>query len=489
MIVILLLILFSFSFAQDTLIRWEEEINLSQDTVYNFYPWIECQDNYVHIVWAELDNGVYYQRSTDSGITWSEPFRLHTDTTVIIHPKLALGGENVYCIWNAGYAGRWQLWFTRSTDSGETWDSIVVLDDSVYCKTMIAASGDTVFIVEHMPDTIFQLRKSFDGGVNWSSPYLITKMMPLYYPGLFYLDNILHLAFVNYDAGQAVYYMYSTDLGETWSDSIQIAINPDAPKCRNIVANDYGYLFVPWSDNKYSGGALDDILLRRSPDTGLTWLPEQQITNHHLARSWDDICCADSDVYLVWAKGGSEDALQFRASTDMGETWWQIENICDTITFAPTITTAALATTTVHVAWDDNRIAPSEIYYRRGTRLPVGIEETAIRSMPDTLRLRVYPNPFSKLITINFGKGHPDRITSSSYGTGRAKGIELKIFDITGKEVVVLGHQNIRESGYQGNQVLWNGRDKNELQVPAGVYFMQVKTGDECIIKKVVKLK
>jgi hypothetical protein len=59
MIVILLLILFSFSFAQDTLIRWEEEVNLSQDTVYNLTPWIECKDNYVHIVWEELDNGVY----------------------------------------------------------------------------------------------------------------------------------------------------------------------------------------------------------------------------------------------------------------------------------------------------------------------------------------------------------------------------------------------------------------------------------------------
>ena len=486
MLIILLLALISFSLAQDTLIRWEPEVNLTQDTIYNLYPWIECQDNYVHVVWAELDNGVYYQRSTDSGTTWSEPFRLHTDTTVIIHPKLALGGENVYCIWGAGYSGAWHLRFRRSTDSGETWDSLVTLDDSIFgSKTMIAASRDTVFAVVACPDTsiLFYLRRSFDGGVNWSSPYLIIKMPPLYHPGLSFFNNVLHLTFVCYDL---VYYMYSTDLGETWSDSLQIAINPDAPKCRNIVANDYGCLFVPWADNKYSGGALDDILLRRSTDGGLTWLPEQQITTHHLVNHWDDICCADSDVYLVWPKGGTEDALQFRASTDMGETWWQIEDICNNLLFDGTI---AADSSKIHIAWRDRRDYPSEIYYRQGMRLPVGIEETAIRSMPDALRLRVYPNPFSKLITINFGKGHPDRITSSSYGTGRAKGIELKIFDITGKEVVVLGHQNIRESGYQGDQVVWNGRDKNELQVPAGVYFMQVKTGDECIIEKVVKLK
>jgi hypothetical protein len=55
--------------------------------------------------------------------------------------------------------------------------------------------------------------------------------------------------------------------------------------------------------------------------------------------------------------------------------------------------------------------------------------------------------------------------------------------------VVVLGHQNIRESGYRETQVVWNGKDKDKLQVPAGVYFVQVKTGDERIIKKVIKIK
>ena len=473
MIIILILILFSFSLAQDTLIRWEEEVNLTQDSIYNLYPWIECKDNYVHVLWAE--SYVYYQRSTDSGTTWSESFRLNTDTTVIIHPKLALGGEKVYCIWDAGYSGAWHLRFTRSTNSGETWDSVITLDDSVCCKAMIAASGDTVFIVEHMPDTIFQLRRSFDGGVNWSSPYLIIKMPPLYYPGLSFFNNILHLTFVCYDL---VYYMYSTDLGETWSDSLQIAINPDAPKCRNIVANDYGCLFVPWADNKYSGGALDDILLRRSTDGGLTWLAEQQITNHHLVKYHDDICCADSDVYLVWPKGGSEDALQFRASTDMGETWWQIEDLCNNLLFDGTI---AAGSSKVHIAWRDRRDYPSEIYYRQGTRLPVGIEEKKQSVISALLtNISVIPNPFREKTEIRF------RIQDTRY---RIQNFSLKIYDISGKEVVILGRQNIRESGYQGDQVVWNGRDKNELQVPAGVYFVQVKTGDEYVIKKVIKLK
>jgi hypothetical protein len=289
---------------------------------------------------------------------------------------------------------------------------------------MIAASRDTVFAVVACPDTsiLFYLRRSFDGGVNWSSPYLIIKMPPLYHPGLSFFNNILHLTFVCYDL---VYYMYSTDLGETWSDSLQIAINPDAPKCRNIVANDYGYLFVPWSDNKYSGGVMDDIILRRSTDGGLTWLPEQQITTHHLVNHWDDICCADSDVYLIWPKDGSfQWALQFRASTDMGETWWQIEDLCNNLLFDGTI---AAGSSKIHIAWRDRRDYPSEIYYKQGTRLPVGIME---RETSDQIirNIKVLPNPFSEKTNIRY----------MIQDTGsNIQSFSLKIYDVSGRLIKI----------------------------------------------------
>jgi len=124
---------------------------------------------------------------------------------------------------------------------------------------MIAASGDTVFVIEHIQDTTrFYLRRSFDGGVNWSSRYPIIARPPLYYPGLFYVNSILHLAF---NCADTLFYMYSTDLGETWSSPFHLTEPPeaDAIKCRNIVANDYNCIFVPWRDNKYSGGTMDDI--------------------------------------------------------------------------------------------------------------------------------------------------------------------------------------------------------------------------------------
>jgi len=490
MIIILLLALISFSFAQDTLIRWEEEINLSQDTVYNFYPWIECQDNYVHIVWY-AEGHVFYRRSTDSGITWDSLYELSDTIASVIHPKLDIWGDAIHCIWVSNSTGgsNWHILHRRSLDSGESWENLADIGFSKGVSGLEVVK-DTILVIlyDTLADGLY-LKKSVDGGISWLPPTLIIQTASGYDPQILYNDGITHLVWMTetFNPG-GIFYLMSTNLGNSWSDTVRLsAINSIAPQEPVMVKNEQGIIFVGWPDNKYSPSWLDDILLRTSSNNGISWGAEIMVTDHHLV-GWDeDHVATHEDLYFIWPKVQSgNEALQFRASTDMGETWWEIEDICDTITFSPTITADTIR---VHVAWDDNRVAPSEIYYKRGTRLPVGIEETAIRSMPDALRLRAYPNPFSKLITINFGKGHPDMRTTSFYGTAMAKGIELKIFDITGKVVVVLGHQNIRESGYQGNQVVWNGRDKNELQVPTGVYFVQVKTGNECIIKKVVKLK
>ena len=94
-------------------------------------------------------------------------------------------------------------------------------------------------------------------------------------------------------------------------------------------------------------------------------------------------------------------------------------------------------------------------------------------------KVEIYPNPFSELINISFGREHPDRITHSSYGTGRAKGIELKIYDITGREVMVY------EIKYKTGVKL----EIDTKNLPCGVYFVQVESDKESMIKKVVKVR
>jgi len=92
---------------------------------------------------------------------------------------------------------------------------------------------------------------------------------------------------------------------------------------------------------------------------------------------------------------------------------------------------------------------------------PVGVEEkTALRLAPHALRLLVvYPNPFSKLIHISFGKGQ------------RAKGIELKIYDASGR--LVKNFPRLTPDALRPTQISWDGTDHANRKLPSGVYFLK----------------
>jgi hypothetical protein len=103
------------------------------------------------------------------------------------------------------------------------------------------------------------------------------------------------------------------------------------------------------------------------------------------------------------------------------------------------------------------------------------------------VRLQIYPNPFSKLTKISFGRGHLDMITRSSYGTGSAKGIELKIYDVNGRLVKSF----LLPTAYSllPTEVSWNGVDDAGQKLPSGIYFCRLDTGEFSETQKILFLK
>jgi hypothetical protein len=130
--------------------------------------------------------------------------------------------------------------------------------------------------------------------------------------------------------------------------------------------------------------------------------------------------------------------------------------------------------------------ADPHAFYVGWNEIEVGIEEET-RSMKTETRLTVYPNPFSKLTKISFGKEHPDRITHSSYGTGSAKGIELKIYAASGRLVKNFNLKS-KISNLQ-SEVSWNGVNNAGQKLPCGVYFIQLGGHKTTSVKKVIKLE
>ena len=94
--------------------------------------------------------------------------------------------------------------------------------------------------------------------------------------------------------------------------------------------------------------------------------------------------------------------------------------------------------------------------------------------LPDKYNLNQnYPNPFNST-------------TKIEYELPQTSNVQLKIYDILGREIVTLINE-MQEPGYKS--VNWHGRDLLGSKVSAGMYFYLINAGNFTKIKKMILLK
>ena len=84
-----------------------------------------------------------------------------------------------------------------------------------------------------------------------------------------------------------------------------------------------------------------------------------------------------------------------------------------------------------------------------------------------------YPNPFNPQTRIDFGLPEEGLV-------------ELKIYDVMGREIITLVH-DVLQPGHKS--VKWNATNKTGQPVSAGMYFYALRVKDFTQIKKMVLLK
>jgi hypothetical protein len=84
-----------------------------------------------------------------------------------------------------------------------------------------------------------------------------------------------------------------------------------------------------------------------------------------------------------------------------------------------------------------------------------------------------YPNPFNPTTKISFLLPKAEQVT-------------LKIYDITGKEIVTLVNQKFAAGKYTTD---WMGTDANGKSVSSGVYFYKIIAGNDIQTKRMVLIK
>jgi hypothetical protein len=101
-----------------------------------------------------------------------------------------------------------------------------------------------------------------------------------------------------------------------------------------------------------------------------------------------------------------------------------------------------------------------------------GIALTSVPEKENVNNIKIYPNPFSSLTTISFS------IKENSY-------ITLKLFDISGRQVIcpnLFGETLLNENLNAGNHTVQLNRE----QLNAGIYFLKLKMNNQASTVKII---
>jgi hypothetical protein len=155
---------------------WQPDTRLTNDVAYSGFPSVASSGSKVHVVWEDDRDGhgeIYYKRSVDGGVNWLTDTRITNNALASWNPSVAVSGSVVHVAWMEDVnPGDYEIFYKRSINGGVSWTEQIRLSNNTAASKYpnCAVNGSEVKVVwEDMRDDQWEIyyQTSSDGGINW----------------------------------------------------------------------------------------------------------------------------------------------------------------------------------------------------------------------------------------------------------------------------------------------------------------------------------
>jgi len=255
-----------YKYSSDEGITWSDDFRITHTLVDSFFSSASQSGSDILLVWEyhrEGNSEIFYNLSTDKGMTWSEDFRLTNDSFDSEVPSISLSGQNVLVVWQDNRDGNYEIYYKRSSNKGISWDSEARLTNNTADSRFpsIAIEGQNIHVVwSDNRDGNWKIyyNSSSDGGETWQTDSKITNLPDAaWYPAISISGKTLHVVW--YDHLNKLLYIRSTNKGISWETETQLTSGISGDPSILVLGN---VVNVIWSDERDGNS---EIYYKRNP--------------------------------------------------------------------------------------------------------------------------------------------------------------------------------------------------------------------------------
>ena len=359
---------------------FQSPLNLSNGIPDSQEPQIAVSGNNLYIIWTGFGSGVedqddiFFKKSSNGGANFSDTMNLSKNIGSSFNPKIAVSGKNVYVIWqdDTGNTGNTSIFFQKSSDSGTTFSQTINLSNETgfAIDPQLSLFGSTIHVVwrddTSGPDETLY-KRSINSGNSFSETLNISKSVDIdSVDGKVYaIGNKVYIVWTegNFDEGRtSIFARASSDNGATFNQAINMSNNSEYAADNARVSAFGNNEYILWIQGKFNE---EQILFKKSSDGGATFGQTIRLTDSNDTSSNPLLLASDGNVYSVWTSNDTNKVNVYsRTSFDNGTTFENVKNLSRG-TFGMSNSAIAGNNSTIYVVWEEQSPEGSNIAIRK----------------------------------------------------------------------------------------------------------------------------